>query len=287
MIKAPALSCPRWAHYLLLMRLHRPIGSLLLLWPTLIALCFAGSFKVQPHLVMVFTLGVFIMRSAGCVINDWADRRFDGLVERTKTRPLVTGVVSSKEALWLFVGLLVAAFALVCTTNTFTIQLSIVGILLAACYPFTKRFTHYPQVVLGMAYGWAIPMAYAAQSQTLPLDCWLLYLATLIWALAYDTLYAMVDREDDLKIGVKSTAIAFGKYDKMIVALFQIVMLVILVVIGNLLEKRFPFYIGIAIAGLLFIYQQWLIKTREPQKCFQAFLNNNWVGMALFVGAML
>jgi 4-hydroxybenzoate polyprenyltransferase len=205
----------RLSAYALLMRLHRPIGSLLLLWPTLIALWLASKGEPDWHLVWVFMLGVIVMRSAGCVINDICDRHIDGHVARTEQRPLVTGKVSLKEACWLFGALLLFAFFLVCLTNRLTLILSLGGAFLASCYPLMKRYTYFPQVILGAAFGWAIPMAYAAHSQSFPLDCWILYAATILWAVAYDTLYAMVDKKDDLKIKVKSTAIVFGQFDKM------------------------------------------------------------------------
>ncbi len=277
----------RFYHYACLMRLPRPIGILLLLWPTLMALWLAGKGHPSWQLVLIFTLGVIVMRSAGCIINDIADRKYDKYVQRTQNRPLVTGKVSVKEALVLFVGLVLIAFVLVSFTNAFTVQLSLVGLVLASIYPFMKRYTHFPQVVLGAAFGWAIPMAYSAQSQQLPLDCWLLYAATLCWTIAYDTLYAMADKEEDEKIGVKSTAIFFAKKDKVAVALFQCMMLSLFVILGKYLLLGRIFFIGIILAAICMLYQHWLIRDRQPQKCFQAFLNNAWVGLVLFAGTLL
>lgn len=280
-------SRPTWYDYWVLARLNRPIGILLLLWPTLIALWLASDNLPRPRLIIIFTLGAIIMRSAGCIINDWADRHIDGRVERTRLRPLVTGKITSRAALGFFFGLLLLALILVLTTNFFTIFLSLGALAIASCYPFMKRYTHFPQVVLGAAFGWAIPMAYAATLNFLPLECWLLFSATLLWAIAYDTIYAMVDKADDLKIGVKSTAIAFGKHDKLAIAACQAVMLGLFVLIGWRLKLAIFFYLGIMIALILFLYQHYLIKDRNPQQCWQAFLNNQWVGLALFVGTLL
>jgi 4-hydroxybenzoate polyprenyltransferase len=250
------------------------------------ALLFASDHIPPVKLFVVFTAGAFIMRSAGCVINDFADRNFDAFVERTKARPIVSGKVSTKQALMLFVFLLVAAFLLVCTTNIQTIILSFVAALLALIYPFTKRFVHFPQVILGAAFGWAIPMAYSAQNHALTADCWLLFLATLLWAVAYDTQYAMVDKKDDLKIGVKSTAILFGRFDKLWIGLCHLLMMTLLWITGDLLQLH-PFYnVSIIVASFLAVYQQLLIRHRDPKLCFQAFLNNQWIGAVLFVGAV-
>ncbi len=277
----------RLYHYGLLMRFHRPIGTLLLLWPTLMALWLATDGHPPPYLVCIFTAGVIVMRAAGCVINDYADRDFDGHVKRTNTRPLVTGAVSAAEALMLFVLLLLLAFVLVCFTNQETIWLSTGALSLATTYPFMKRYTHFPQVVLGAAYGFAIPMAYSACKQPLSMDCWLLYSATLLWAIAYDTLYAMVDKDDDLKIGVKSTAIAFGRYDSLMVWICHVTMLSLLIVLGYMLARGYLFFVGIGAAFFFACYQQWLIRTRDKAAFFQAFLNNQWLGCALFAGTFL
>lgn len=227
------------------------------------------------------------MRAAGCVINDFADRDFDGHVERTKHRPMATGQVSEKEALSLFAGLCLIAFVLVLFTNTFTILLSFGGVALAACYPFMKRYTHLPQVVLGAAFAWAIPMAFAAEANTIPAIAWWLFAITVIWAVIYDTMYAMVDRDDDLKVGIKSTAILFGQHDKIIIGGFQLLMTLLLIWVGIDLKLSAVYYLAIGISALLFVYQQWLIKDRERQACFKAFLNNNWYGAVVFLGVLL
>lgn len=270
--------------YAILMRLNRPIGILLLLWPTLWALWIAGQGYPDVLVTTVFVLGVILMRSAGCVINDYADRNIDPHVKRTRERPLATKRVTEKEALILFVTLCLIAFGLVLLMNIFTIALSVIAALLAAIYPFMKRYTHFPQVFLGAAFGWSIPMAFAAQTGEIPLIAWLLFVINLLWTVVYDTLYAIVDREDDLLIGVKSTAILFGKADKTIVATLQIIVILLLLYLGQLISASYLYYMGIFIAAILAIYQQWLIKDREPAKCFQAFLNNNWFGAAVFVG---
>lgn len=276
----------RLAQYALLMRLHRPIGALLLLWPTLWALWIAGKGHPSPGIVTLFVAGVILMRSAGCVINDYADRHFDPHVERTRERPLAAGRVSAREALWLFVGLCVVAFALVLLLNSLTVLLSIPAVLLAASYPFTKRHTHLPQFYLGAAFGWAAPMAFAAQLGELPLVAWLLFLATVLWAVAYDTMYAMVDREDDLKIGVKSTAILFGRWDRLMIGIFQALMLGVLIISGWVSPLGNYYYTGIAGAAIFAAYQQFLIRERSRSGCFQAFLNNNWLGLIVFLGIL-
>jgi 4-hydroxybenzoate polyprenyltransferase len=270
--------------YALLMRLNRPIGILLLLWPTLWALWIAGQGDPNILVTTVFILGVILMRSAGCVINDYADRNIDPHVKRTRERPLAAKRVTEKEALILFAILCLIAFSLVLLMNILTIGLSVIAALLAAAYPFMKRYTHLPQVFLGAAFGFSIPMAFAAQTGEIPLIAWLLFIINLLWTVAYDTLYAIVDRDDDLLIGVKSTAILFGKADKAIVATLQIIVIVLLLYLGQLISASYLYYIGIFIASMLAIYQQWLIKDREAAKCFQAFLNNHWFGMAVFVG---
>jgi 4-hydroxybenzoate polyprenyltransferase len=270
--------------YALLMRLNRPIGILLLLWPTLWALWIAGQGDPNILVTTVFILGVILMRSAGCVINDYADRNIDPHVKRTRERPLAAKRVSEKEALILFAVLCLTAFSLVLLMNILTIGLSVIAALLAATYPFMKRYTHLPQVFLGAAFGFSIPMAFAAQTGEIPLIAWLLFVINILWTVVYDTLYAIVDREDDLLIGVKSTAVLFGKADKVIVASLQLIVIILLLYLGMLLSYTYLYYMGIFIAALLAIYQQWLIKDREPAKCFQAFLNNHWFGMAVFVG---
>lgn len=273
--------------YWQLMRMDRPIGSLLLLWPTLWALLLAAQGLPDVRVLVVFVLGVFLMRSAGCVINDFADRHVDGHVKRTSQRPLPAGLVSAKEALLLFVVLAVTAFLLVLTMNTLTIQLSFVGILLAFIYPFMKRYTHLPQLVLGLAFSWSIPMAWSAQADTLPPQVWVLFLINALWTVAYDTQYAMVDRDDDVKIGIKSTAILFGRWDKRIIGLLQLATLGLLVALGQGLELSASYYWSLLIAAGLFAYQQHLIRYRERMSCFQAFLNNNYVGMAITAGILL
>jgi 4-hydroxybenzoate polyprenyltransferase len=277
----------RAEQYWLLARLNRPIGILILLWPTLWALWIASEGKPDPLVFTVFVLGVVLMRSAGCIINDFADRDFDPHVERTKQRPIAAGKVQPKEALMVFVTLSLTAFALVILLNPFTIMLSFGGAFLAASYPFMKRYTQLPQAYLGMAFGWAVPMAFAAQQNTIPLVAWLLYLAVLLWALVYDTMYAMVDKDDDLKIGVKSTAILFGDYDRQIMAILQIIILGLLVKIGLIQELGWAYNLGLAVAAGFSIYQQFLIFDRDKKKCFRAFLNNNWFGVAVFAGIFI
>ncbi|TVT51559.1 MAG: 4-hydroxybenzoate octaprenyltransferase [Sedimenticola thiotaurini] len=273
--------------YIRLIRLDKPIGILLLLWPALWALWIAGAGAPRWGVVLIFILGVALMRSAGCAINDYADRNFDGEVARTCGRPLATGLVAPREALWIFAILCLIAFGLVLLLNQQTILMSFVAVALAALYPFMKRFTHLPQLVLGMAFGWAVPMAYMALTETIPLVAWLLYVAAIIWALVYDTEYAMVDREDDLRIGVKSTAILFGQYDRLIIGLLQLVMIGLLVVVGIAVGLGLFYYAGLVVALLLFVRQQQLISNREPAACFTAFLNNNCVGMMIFFGLLL
>lgn len=267
-----------------LMRTDKPIGALLLLWPTLWALWVATPGLPPLWILAVFVAGVWLMRAAGCVVNDYADRKFDGHVKRTANRPLPSGDVTEKEARTLFVVLILLSFLLVLTLNTMTILLSVAALALAWVYPFMKRYTHLPQVVLGAAFGWSIPMAFAAVSESVPLSCWLMFLANILWAVAYDTQYAMVDRDDDLKIGIKSTAILFGRQDKLIIGILQVAVLGLMVGIGYLNQLNGAFYAAVAAAGVLFIYQQKLIANREREACFKAFLNNNYVGLVLFLG---
>jgi len=270
-----------------LMRLEKPIGSLLLLWPTYWALWIAaGSSMPDIKVLVVFTLGVFLMRSAGCVINDFADRKIDGKVERTKMRPLAAGIVSSKQALALFFTLLIVSFMMVLTMNSLTIGLSFVAVALAATYPFMKRFTHLPQVVLGMAFGWSIPMAFAAQSNQLPTVCWWLFAANIAWTVAYDSFYGMVDRGDDIKIGVKSTAILFGRYDRIAIGILQAVAIGCFVKVGLLAELSAVYYVSLAIVAGLFIRQQITSAKRTRDAYFAAFIANNQVGMVLFIGIL-
>jgi 4-hydroxybenzoate polyprenyltransferase len=271
-------------NYIYLMRLHKPIGIFLLLWPTLWALWLAGEGKPNIIIVCIFILGVILMRSAGCIINDFADRKFDRFVERTRDRPLASGKISSRTALVLFFVLLAAAFFLVLLLNRFTILLAFVGAILAVVYPFLKRITHLPQLGLGLAFSWGIPMAFAAIMNTVPDKSWILFIAAVIWPVIYDTMYAMVDREDDEKIGVKSTAILFGKWDRGIIATFQLIFILLLIECGFLFSLHYEYFICLGLVILLFVYQQWLIKDRNREKCFRAFLNNHWVGMLIFFG---
>lgn len=269
------------------MRLHKPIGIYLLLWPTLWALWIAGAGRPAPEIGVVFVLGVILMRSAGCVINDYADRHIDPYVARTQDRPLAAARVTPRAALWLFVTLCLLAFALVLTTNAYTVALSVVAVLLAAIYPFMKRYTHWPQVVLGAAFAWAVPMSFAAQTGAIAPVAWLLFAATVLWTVAYDTMYAMVDRPDDIRIGVKSTAILFGRADRLIIGLLQCSVLALLIIVGALLSRGVAYGVGILIAAGLAIYQQALLRERDGAQCFRAFTNNHWFGMAIFGGILV
>ncbi len=277
----------RAKQYSLLARLDRPIGILILLWPALWALWVASDGKPDALILTVFCLGVVLMRSAGCIINDYADRDFDPHVERTKLRPIAAGKVQPKEAIVVFVLLCLCAFGLVLLLNIYTILLSFVAAFLAASYPFMKRYTQLPQAYLGIAFGWAVPMAFAAQLNSIPVVAWIMYLAVVLWALVYDTMYAMVDKDDDLKIGVKSTAILFGDYDRHIMAGLQLIILGLLVTVGLMRQLGWPYYLGLTVAAGLSVYQQKLIFHRDKNQCFQAFLNNNWFGLAVFVGIFI
>jgi 4-hydroxybenzoate polyprenyltransferase len=277
----------RLRDYISLMRLDKPIGIFLLLWPALWALLVAAQGRPDTQVVVIFVLGVVLMRSAGCVINDYADRDFDRYVSRTSGRPLTAGRISPRAALVLFGVLCLLAFGLVLLLNTLTLVLSLGGVLLAVIYPFMKRVTHLPQVVLGAAFGWAVPMAFAAQSGTVPQVGWLMFTATVLWATVYDTMYAMVDRQDDMALGLKSTAILFGDADRVIIGVLQVMVLVCLVMIGFQAKLGMIYYTGVAFGGALFVYQQRLIRFRERDDCFRAFLNNNWFGMAVFLGLLL
>lgn len=290
MVRVMRLPFPRNSKaytYARLMRIDRPIGALLLMWPTLWALWIAGSGRPSPGIVIIFLVGVFLMRSAGCVINDYADRDIDAHVKRTQSRPLAAGLVSRKEALQLFVLLLTISFLLVLLLNTLTVLLAFVGAGLAALYPFMKRHTYLPQVHLGLAFSWSIPMAFAAQTGSVPELAWLLFIANLLWVVVYDTIYAMVDRDDDIRIGVKSTAILFGDADRLIIGITQLLMLVALAFVANKAELGTGFYLGITVAGGLMLYHQYLIYKRRRDDCFRAFVHNNWVGAAVFVGIVL
>ena len=273
--------------YIKLMRLDRPIGIFLLLWPTLWALLIAGNGEPDLEVLLIFVAGVVLMRSAGCVINDYADRFIDRHVERTRDRPLAANRVTSGEALFIFVLLCGAAFLMVLLLNRLTVLLSFVGIALATSYPFMKRLTHLPQVYLGVTFGWAIPMVFAAQTNTVPPIAWLIFTATVLWATAYDTMYAMVDRDDDIALGVKSTAILFGDMDRQLIALIQLMLLLCLVMIGRQVELGMYYYAGLVVAAGLASYQQYLIRYRDRAGCFSAFLNNNWFGAVVFLGIYL
>ena len=276
------LSLSRWSLYAELMRLHRPIGIYLLAWPMLWALWVAAEGMPSPLVLAVFVFGVVLMRSAGCVINDYADRHWDRHVRRTAERPLTSGRVSAGEALQLFALLCVTAFALVLLLNPLVIQLSIVGVLLAVLYPFTKRWTHAPQLVLGIAFAWAIPMAFAAVQEHVPVAAWWWFGATISWAIVYDTMYAMADREDDLKVGIRSTAIWFGRWDRFWIGVFQFVTLTQLWLAGQAFGLSMIFDMGLLCAAALAGYHQWLIRGRDPQQCFKAFLHNHWLGAIIF-----
>tara|TARA_R110000796_G_scaffold4300_2_gene16662 strand:- start:109853 stop:110755 length:903 start_codon:yes stop_codon:yes gene_type:complete len=278
---------PRALDFFQLMRLDRPIGTYLLLWPTLWALWIAAEGIPNLRVLVIFVLGVISMRAAGCVINDYADRKIDGHVTRTRERPLATGRITAQEALVTFGILVGLSVVLVLATNGLTIALSFGGIALAAIYPFCKRFTFYPQLVLGAAFSWAIPMAFAAQTNSLPVLLWLLYIANLLWTVAYDTQYAMCDRDDDLQIGVKSTAILFGEADRAVIGLLQGLTLLCLLVVGSRFGLGWFYYLGLLGMLLSFVWQQWLIRDREPQACLRAFLSNHWAGMLVFIGLAL
>ena len=275
------------AAYQRLMRLDKPIGIMLLLWPTWWAIWLAADGSPSWMLVTIFSLGTVLMRSAGCVMNDLADRNFDGHVARTSKRPLVAGEVSVKEALILAAILSMVAFGLVWMLNQLTIMLSFAALFLAASYPLTKRFFALPQAYLGIAFGFGIPMAFAATQGELPLVAWVMLLANICWSLAYDTEYAMVDRVDDVKIGIRSSAITFGRFDVAMIMCFYVAMLGLMAAAGNILALAWPYYAGLAAASVLALYHYYLIKNREPSQCFQAFLHNNWIGACIFLGVLM
>lgn len=277
----------RLPDFIQLMRLDRPIGIYLLLWPTLWALWIASEGLPSAKLLVIFIGGVILTRAGGCVINDFADRNFDGHVARTENRPLATGRISGKEALALAAVLGLLSFILVLFTNLFTILLSVGGLALACCYPFMKRYTYFPQVFLGAAFAWAIPMAFAAATESVPTYCWLIYLATLLWTMAYDTYYAMVDREDDLKVGIKSTAVLFGEADLLMIGLLNGFALLAMIFLGHKLSFGIWYYMGLVAALLLWLWQLWIARDRNPDQCFKAFLHNHWVGAAIFAGIFL
>ena len=277
----------KWNALWRLMRFDRPIGILLLLWPTLWALWIAGDGRPSLKNVLIFCAGVVLMRAAGCIMNDVADRDFDPHVERTRNRPLASGELTVREALQAFFTLMALAFGLVLLTNALTIKLAFAGALLASTYPFFKRWTHFPQVVLGVAFGWGIPMAFAAENGQVAPAAWLILLINVIWSVIYDTLYAMVDREDDKSIGLKSTAILFGRFDLLILRVLKIVMIGLLAWLGLVLQFSWPWFAGVAVAALLFARQQYAVRERGREACFKAFLNNNWVGVAIWAGLLV
>lgn len=272
------------AAYARLMRLDRPIGIYLLLWPVLWSLWIAAEGFPSEKVLLIFFLGTVLMRSAGCIINDFADRNFDGRVKRTRDRPMATGAVTKGEAVALFAVLVLLSLYLVLLTNWLTIGLSVIAVLLTLLYPFMKRYTYFPQIVLGAAFSMAIPMAFAAQTGTVPDYAWLIYIANLLWVMVYDTMYAMADREDDLKIGIKSTAILFGESDRLMVGILQALTLLSLWVVGYRLNMNSWFGGFLCLANCFFLYQQFIIRNRDRDLCLQAFLNNHWVGMSVFLG---
>lgn len=273
--------------YIRLTRLDKPIGAWLLLWPTLWALWIASEGLPTLHLFMVFTLGVFLTRSAGCVFNDIADRDFDSHVQRTRSRPVTTGEIRVSEALLVASVLLFIALILVLTTNRLTVYLSFAAIPLAIIYPLMKRYTYLPQFFLGLAFSWGIPMAFAAQTETVPVIAWLLYIGNILWVVIYDTIYAMVDREDDIRIGVKSTAILFAEADRTIIGILQLMFLAVLIIIGVRIQAEQIYFISLILVTGLMLYHQYLIKDRIPEACFDAFLHNNWIGAAVLGGLWL
>lgn len=281
-----ALTQRNWRYYLQLMRLDKPIGTYLLLWPTWWALWLAAEGIPALSMLLVFTVGVVLMRAAGCVINDYADRHWDGAVARTKTRPLASGAVTETEALQLFLLLLLLSASLLVFLNWQTVLLSLVAVLLAAVYPFMKRYTHLPQVVLGAAFSWGMPMAFMATQLQLPPLLWLLYLANLLWTVAYDTYYALVDRPDDVKVGIKSTAILFGRFALPIIAVLQLLTLLLLMLVGYLAQLHLIYYLSLIAAAGCFVYQYRLARNSQPG-CFSAFLHNHYVGMLVFAGIAL
>jgi len=286
-LKKIKLKYDKFKQYLLLIRLNRPIGIFLLLWPTLWGLWIASEGFPNTKILVVFLLGIFLMRSAGCILNDIIDKDFDKFVSRTQNRPLASDKLSSIEAFIVAISLIFIAFLLVLTTNTLTVQLSFIAIILAGTYPFLKRHTYLPQFFLGLTFGWSIPMAFAATTNSIPKIAWLLLIANILWAVVYDTIYAMIDREDDLKIGIKSTAILFDDADRFIIGLIQSLVLIALIVIGQQASLNTIYYFSLIIGGGLFLYQSYLIRNRDPKKCMQAFLNNNWFGLVVFIGLFI
>jgi 4-hydroxybenzoate polyprenyltransferase len=278
----------RIEEYALLARLDRPIGTWLLMWPALWGLWIAGAGRPHPRVLIVFVAGVFVMRAAGCVINDYADRNIDPHVRRTRDRPLAARRVAPREALYLFAVLITVALYLVTRLDFLTIKLAFIGAAMTVSYPFVKRIFPMPQLYLGISFGgWSVPMAFAAESGSVPRVAWVLYIAAVMWAAIYDTMYAMVDREDDLKVGVKSSAILFADMDKLLIGVMQAMMLFALVLAGRSMKFGQWYDGGVVAAGLLFLYQQWLIRKREPAGCLKAFFNNQYVGAVIFVGILL
>jgi 4-hydroxybenzoate polyprenyltransferase len=284
LMKQQSSAVAGWKPYLLLMRMDRPIGTLLLLWPAWWALWTASDGQPDFTTWLIFTLGVFLMRSAGCVINDISDRDFDGQVRRTENRPLAKGMISVKQAMLLFAGLMLSAALLLLFLAKLTIILAMVAAFLAVTYPLMKRHTYLPQVYLGVAFSFSIPMAFAEVTGSVPKEAWLLFVANILWTTAYDTIYAMVDRKDDLKIGIKSTAILFGDLDRVIIGIIQLLTLLALFLFGKQMELTAPYYLSLLVVIWLFAHQQLLIYRRQEAQCFKAFLNNNWVGMIIFLG---
>ncbi len=273
--------------YARLMRLDKPIGIWLLLWPALWALWIAAEGFPSEKMLLIFIAGSILMRSAGCIINDFADRNFDGQVQRTKNRPMATGMVSKGEAICLFIILILCALYLVLLTNWLTISLAFIAVLLTMLYPFMKRYTHFPQVVLGAAFSMTVPMAFAAETNTVPYYAWLIYTANILWVMAYDTMYAMADKKDDIQIGIKSTAILFGDSDKLIVGILQLLTLASLWVVGYKLEMNIWFNSSLYVVACFFLYQQFIIRHRNPELCLIAFINNHWVGLSVYLGIVL
>jgi 4-hydroxybenzoate polyprenyltransferase len=277
----------KWREYFYLMRAHKPIGILLLLWPTLWALWLASHGKPDPLIVAVFVAGVILMRSAGCVMNDIVDRHIDKEVKRTRDRPLAAGRIHKREAIVLCCLLLLGAFCLVLLLNPFTVFLAGFGVVLAFVYPFMKRYTHLPQAALGVAFSWGVPMAFAAVTNSIPPAAWLLFFTAAVWPVIYDTMYAMVDKEDDLRIGVKSTAILFGQLDTVMIATFQVSFLILLAWVGLCFDLNAYFYLSLLVAEGFFAWEQYLLKDHRPEKSYRAFVNNHWVGLVVFVGIVL
>lgn len=276
----------RFLQYIYLMRLHRPIGILLLLWPTLWALWLSSNNHPDHKILVIFIAGVILMRSAGCIFNDYADRDLDQHVKRTQDRPLAANRIPASHALILAGVLVIIAFILVLNCNLLTIKLAFIGLFITLLYPFLKRLTHLPQLGLGIAFAWGVPMAFAAQTGMIGISGWFLFINSVIWSVIYDTMYAMIDREDDIRVGIKSAAILFAQMDRMIIALLQLLFVIMLIIIGLMFQMHVNYYAALGIVFLLFVYQQWLISLRDAKACYQAFTNNNWVGLVIFLGIL-